>query len=227
MKRFFILAVIACFLSTCQGQSFSPKQSPRLQEPNNLEDIIRNLEILTQKKAQQNSVIRYQQDDKEARVYSPYDSLVSGYKIKFVDEVTAYRIIDLYFSKVKKFDQYLYLTHLDFDKAYNSHYDVVIAPLANQSELIRWVGTEPVNYGLSTQDVVDWFTQQEKTFDFEIIVADLDRIEARIRTEPNSYQQLGENIYQFCPDVIDQGHGDMDELVDFLKTEKRMWFWWD
>ncbi len=226
MKRIAYLIVI--FILSCGYQKPSNGEKYRAQDGTEINpNIISEISRLSTKKPEKNSVIRYKPSETIPGAFEPYDSIVGGTKFKYVSEKLAYEIIDKYFQNVKDSKNYLYLTNLDFDGNYNSYYDIVIAPVTDQWELIKFVGTEPVNYDLTTKDVINWFKERQKEFEFEIIVADLDRIEAKIKTEPKSYKKLGKEIYKFCPDVIDQGHADMGELIEFLQSSKRMWFWWD
>ena len=218
------------FLVICSCNSNSQSNTNKQTELNGLKvdsEIVEAISKTTKKSIEKNSVIRYKASDSTNRIFEPYDSLVPGARFKFVDEKTAYRIIDKHFDDIKKSKNYLFLTNLDFDDSYNSYYDIVIAPVSNQLELIKFVGTEPVNYGLSNDDVIEWFRKKQTEFDFDIIVADLSRIETKLKSDPESYEKLGKEVYEFCPDVIDQGHSDMDKLVEYLKSSKHMWFWWD
>ncbi len=218
------------FLVLCSCNSNSQTDINKQSEFDDLRidsEIIENIAELTKKNAEKNSVLRYKASDSTNRVFEPYDSLVPGVRFKFVNEKTAYQIIDKHFDNVKDSKNYLFLTNLDFDDSYKSYYDIVIAPISDQFELIKFIGTEPVNYDLSNQDVVEWFRKKHNEFDFDIIVANFDRIETILKSEPKSYEKLGNEIYDFCPDVIDQGHSDMNELIEHLKKNKHMWFWWD
>ncbi|WP_422104350.1 DUF4253 domain-containing protein [Winogradskyella sp.] len=226
MKKLLYLVIFA--LCSCNSNNKSNSIDPA--ELNGLQidsEIIKVISKAVKKDVEKNAVIRYKASNASNQVFEPYDSLVPGVKFKFVSEKMAYTIIDDHFDKVKKSNNYLFLTNLDFDDSFNTYYDIVIAPVSDQLELIKFVGTEPVNYGLTNEDVMEWFRRKQTEFDFDIIVADLSRIEAKLKSDPKSYKKLGKEIYEFCPDVIDQGHSDMDELVEYLKTSKHMWFWWD
>lgn len=222
----FILLLCSCNTNSQIEQKTETAKNVETDKTQTQEDIIKSISQITHLDSEQNSVIRYKKDS-IGSWYNEYDSIVPGIRFKFVKENVAYEIIDRYFDKVKESGNYLYLTNLDFDESFSSYYDVVIAPVSNQLELIKVVGTEPANFGFSNGDVVKWFKQKEAEFDFDIIVADVSRIEARLKTNPKSFIKLGKEIYEFCPDVIDQGHGDMDELVNYLRSTKHMWFWWD
>lgn len=226
MKKLLYFIFLTCCSCNSNGQSNSNKPI----ELNGLQidsKVIEAISEMAQKDIEKNSVIRFKVSDSNDRMSVSYDSVVPGVRFKFVNEKTAYRIIDNHFDNIKKSNNYLYLTNLDFDDSYESYYDIVIAPVSDQLELIKFVGTEPVNYGLSNEDVIEWFRKKQNEFEFDIIVADLSRIETVIKSDPESYDKLGKEIYEFCPDVIDQGHSDMDELVEYLETSKHMWFWWD
>ncbi|MDO1500094.1 DUF4253 domain-containing protein [Winogradskyella maritima] len=226
MKKLLYILFLVLYSCNSNSQTDTNKQT-KFNDLKIDSGIIENIVELTNKNAEKNSVIRYKASDSINRVFESYDSLVPGVRFKFVNEKTAYQIIDIHFDNVKKSKNYLFLTNLDFDDSYKSYYDIVIAPISDQFDLIKFIGTEPVNYDLSNQDVVEWFRKKNTEFDFDIIVADFDRIETIIKSEPKSYEKLGNEIYEFCPDVIDQGHSDMNELIQHLKKNKHMWFWWD
>lgn len=125
-------------------------------------DIVAEISKVTKKEAVKNSVIRYRPTDSTERVYEPIDSIVEGVKFKFVDEITAYKIIDKHFENIKSSNNYLFLSNLDFDESYNSYYDIIIAPISNQIELIRFVGTEAGNYDLTNEDIIKWFEKNKQ-----------------------------------------------------------------
>lgn len=223
---FLLFILCSCNSNDQKDQNSNLSQNVEIDDPETEQDVVKSISKITHLTPEENSVIRYKQDS-VGSWYNQYDSIVPGVKFKSVKENIAYEIIDRYFDKVKQSGNYLYLTNLDFDESFSSHYDVIIAPISNQLDLIKFVGTEPVNYGLSNQDVIEWFRQKEAEFDFDIIVADVSRIETKLKTNPTSFEKLGKEIYDFCPDVIDQGHEDMNELINYLKSTKHMWFWWD
>ena len=227
MKGIFSLIII--FIVSCSPQSKNSNKD-NLIIKNGLKissEIISDIKSICKKNPEKNSVIRYKRSKIKKEVFESYDSIALGIKFKFVSEDKANKVIDKYFNKIKNTKNYLYLTNLGLDKNYDSYYDIVIAPFKNQWELIKFVRTEPVNYDLTNEDVINWFKTKRSEFEFDIIVADVDRIEIKILTKPDSYSNLAKDIYKFCPDVIDQGYSNMEELIKFLNKTNRMWFWWD
>jgi len=38
---------------------------------------------------------------------------------------------------------------------------------------------------------------------------------------------FAEEVYQFCPDVVDQGAGSIDALAEEMKRTNALFLWWD
>jgi hypothetical protein len=38
---------------------------------------------------------------------------------------------------------------------------------------------------------------------------------------------LAQHLYEFCPDIVDQGCGSVDALADELAMTGRLVLWWD
>lgn len=174
-----------------------------------------------------NSVIRYRQSEENKMIYNPIDSLVSGIRLDSVNEVTAREMISKYFKRVRSNKNYLYLSNLRFDSDFKSYYDIIVTPIDSQFEVVKQVGTWAPNYDLGNEDIISWLRQRNKEFDFDIIVVDNDRIEAYLNSKPKSIDQLAKQIYTFCPDVIEQGHENMEELIETIDKHNYMWLWWD
>lgn len=99
----------------------------------------------------------------------------------------------------------------------------------DELDIVRWRQTDGINYNLTTIDIVaklaDWNEQiplvvNEVDMDvvwitFEKSVADMD------------VKALAEDIYQFSPDVVDQGTGDIQMLEKTLIDMNGVYLWWD
>ena len=38
---------------------------------------------------------------------------------------------------------------------------------------------------------------------------------------------LAQRMYEFCPDIVDQGRGDVEALAESLARSDDLFFWWD
>ncbi len=207
MKRIFVLSLAALILVSC-GDNNKPDLDLTIgsSQQNQSEAFLDRLEI---------------QMGKEPIVEK------TGLRFEGVGELEAMDFVAAYFDSAHQYDQYIYLNNLHVDDQYRPQYDVVTFDKADQFELLKHIGTKSEKHKLTNQGVTNWFKSRQQEFDFQIIVCDPDRVEAIILQEPPSYELLADQIYAFCPDVIDQGHADKAELISFLKREGRMWFWWD
>jgi hypothetical protein len=53
-----------------------------------------------------------------------------------------------------------------------------------------------------------------------------DYMEGHLTSPVKDAQALAQRMYAFCPDIVDQGVGDIDKLADALK-KCTLYFWWD
>ncbi|MCH2196996.1 MAG: DUF4253 domain-containing protein [Kordia sp.] len=44
---------------------------------------------------------------------------------------------------------------------------------------------------------------------------------------PNDIKTFTSEVYEFCPDVIDQGYSFMEEMISDYNESKDFWLWWD
>lgn len=150
-----------------------------------------------------------------------------GLVFKFVDEQKAHSIFNKYHDKVVKGDNYIFLSNMDFDKSYNSYYDIIIIDGSDPFKLIQRIGTNGVNYDVYNPDIIKKLKEWNAQVNFKFVVIDISRIHAYISKLPNDMKQFSSDVYEFCPDVIDQGYSSMDEMISDYKENKYFWLWWD
>lgn len=156
------------------------------------------------------------------------DSIVSGIQIPFIKDSKARKIVRNYLPKVAAAGYYIYLKNLDFDEGFNnSYYDIAIIKCKDQFELVKFAQTSGPNYNVTTEQVVEKLRKWNAVNPFIIRIADEDRIEADFMEMPKDLESLAKEMYEFCPDVIEQGAGSEEELINYFKSEQSFWLWWD
>ncbi len=60
-----------------------------------------------------------------------------------------------------------------------------------------------------------------------VIGAGLDWTEARITRPPADMLPFARAVYQFSPDVVDQGTGSVEELAKEMRRSGTVYLWWD
>lgn len=98
---------------------------------------------------------------------------------------------------------------------------------ADQYEILRIMHTDGDDYDISNQDVIDRLKEWEKNSPFDIIGADSDWVELEFRTLPKDLKAFAEEVYDFCPDAVDQGPGSVEGLIKDMKRANRLFLWWD
>lgn len=97
----------------------------------------------------------------------------------------------------------------------------------DQYEILRVMHTDGNDYDISHQDVIDRLKEWEETSPFVIIGADNDWVEIEFNVLPRDLKAFAEEVYDFCPDAVDQGPGSVEGLIKDIKLTKRLFLWWD
>ena len=228
------LLILSFFFITCQIKNTSSQNKesvkPTEQKAPIEYGIEINSEILNQIKDEtgkqgeklKREIWKYYRDKEEEKYV-----LEKGVIFKFIKENKAHEIFNKFHDKLFKNGNYLFLTNLDFDDSYDTYYDVVIIRCSDQFELISLIGTDGVNYDLYNDDIVKQLKDWHKKVGFKIETVDGARIHAYMENLPSDLNQFTKDVYKFCPDVIDQGYGSMEEMIKDYKESKYFWLWWD
>lgn len=97
----------------------------------------------------------------------------------------------------------------------------------DQYEILRVMHTDGDDYDISNQDVIDRLKEWEKIASFDVIGAENDWIELEFKALPHDLKTFAEDVYEFCPDAVDQGPGNTDELAKEMQKTRRLFLWWD
>jgi hypothetical protein len=81
-------------------------------------------------------------------------------------------------------------------------------------ELIRAAETSAPNYDLDTEDILKTLAQWKELCSFRVTEADDDTIEIEFTTLPADMTAFVKDLYEFCPDLVDQGTGCVQEMLE-------------
>lgn len=90
-----------------------------------------------------------------------------------------------------------------------------------------YMQTNGINYGINNHKLILQLDSLNQTLDLKLIGAGFDWCEFEIRREPKDWHQLAQKLYEICPDIVDQGTGNIQTLETELKKSKRLYFWFD
>jgi len=105
---------------------------------------------------------------------------------------------------------------------------LVVLPTRDWSAALAVMHTSAGNYGMSSGDIASWMKNLETTQPFELEHISHSTLSGRFLTPIADPARLAEEMYRFCPDIVDQGCGSVARLARELdKPNARLFFWWD
>ena len=105
--------------------------------------------------------------------------------------------------------------------------ELVIGPGKSQFDIIRHAKSDAANYELSTEDLIARLQKYDSEFGINITHAETDTIDIDFLRMPDDIDAFAEDLYEFCPDLVDQGCGSVPALIAELKGSRRVTLWWD
>jgi hypothetical protein len=94
-------------------------------------------------------------------------------------------------------------------------------------DILRLEQTDGINYDIENKDVIEKLLSWDKKYGIEIIGADYDWVELVLKKTPENPVDFGQEVYAFCPDAVDQGVGELSELVSTIRETRTLYLWWD
>ncbi len=102
-----------------------------------------------------------------------------------------------------------------------------LLPTRDWTDLIRVFQTNGANFDLMPADIAKWMTKLSEEQPFIITGASWDWLEGRFTTEIMNPRKLAHKLYEFCPDIVDQGAGTVKDLARLLEKDGYFFLWWD
>jgi hypothetical protein len=94
-------------------------------------------------------------------------------------------------------------------------------------DVLKVMGTNGWNYDISPEMVVARMQEWDNRFGLVLHGAGFDWFEASFRRQPANMLEFAKEVYEFCPDVVDQGTGTVEALAAEMKRTNIVFLWWD
>ncbi len=124
-------------------------------------------------------------------------------------------------SREPEYDSYL------LDEGFGYGPDQIAVLDADDHEYLALVRTDAANYDVDHEAVMKTYRPWEKQYDLELVGAGLDWMEAKIGNPPSDWLAFAKDVYKFCPDIVDQGVGDVAALAEEMERSGDLYLWWD
>jgi hypothetical protein len=105
--------------------------------------------------------------------------------------------------------------------------EVSIIKAKDQYEVLQLIQTNGINYEIDNDSVIAIIREFDKKYSLRLIGAGTDWCEFSIERAPDSWLNLANEVYNVCPDVVDQGIGTIEDFAVEMERTKQLHFWWD
>lgn len=79
---------------------------------------------------------------------------------------------------------------------------------------LRTHETEAGNYDLDTEDIINKLKEWDQKYGIDLSEVTFDTVTVYFKNLPDDLTSLAQEIYEFCPDTIDQGFGCIGDMID-------------
>jgi ankyrin repeat protein len=104
---------------------------------------------------------------------------------------------------------------------------LALAPTADKYALIAAFQTNGANYDLGPEEIAQWLRDLEEEVPFILTGIGWDFLKGHFNGPRRDPHDLAQRMYEFCPDIVDQGVGEVDTLAESLAERDDLFFWWD
>lgn len=105
--------------------------------------------------------------------------------------------------------------------------EVSILKAASFADVLRVMGTNGWNYDIGPDKIIARLQLWDQRYGIVLRGAGFDWLEAAFQREPPDMAAFAKEVYEFCPDVVEQGTGTVEALVAEMKRTQTVYLWWD
>jgi hypothetical protein len=101
-----------------------------------------------------------------------------------------------------------------------------LLPTTDPFAVMATMSTNGDNFNIGTAGVIAWMKELSEEQPYILTGIGFDYMEGYLTTPVKDADGLAKRVYQFCPDIVDQGVESVSKLA--LELEKNtLYFWWD
>jgi hypothetical protein len=78
-----------------------------------------------------------------------------------------------------------------------------------------------------TEDLIKHLKKYDDEYGIRIFHAETDTIQFDLVNLPSDLGAFARDLYQFCPDIVDQGVGSVAALKEAIREHRQVYLWWD
>lgn len=109
----------------------------------------------------------------------------------------------------------------------NSGYKVALVATPDPYQAMEYMETNGINFDIETKDIIARYKKWDNEFGIKHLSIGFDFCECEIVNTKINYKQLADEVYEFCPDVVEQGTETVERLEEEIKRTGSVYLWWD
>jgi hypothetical protein len=94
-------------------------------------------------------------------------------------------------------------------------------------QLMEYAETNGLNHDIEPKHIIEKYKKWDKEFGIVPFGIGFDYCECQIKNTNIDYQKLAQEVYEFCPDVVEQGTQTIEVLEKELRSTGTIYLWWD
>ena len=145
-------------------------------------------------------------------------------KVPTVNYMVSPKILDFVSKNKSKFQERNYNLFV-FDSV-ESNYLAVIKGKSD-AEILKWRQTNGINYDIDNDSVISKLQEWKSKNDFILLGVGMDWLQIQFIYQTPDFDEFAKEVYEFCPDIVDQGVGDVEKLAPEMKRMNGVFLWWD
>lgn len=105
--------------------------------------------------------------------------------------------------------------------------EVSVLKADGYADVLRVMGTNGWNYDIGPEQVIARLKLWDQRFGIVLRGAGFDWLEASFQREPPDLGAFAREVYEFCPDVVEQGTETTEALAAEMRRTQTVYLWWD
>lgn len=97
----------------------------------------------------------------------------------------------------------------------------------NDFDVLVWRQTNGINYDIDTADLIVKLKEWKGKYDFILVGCAMDWLQVNFTSNQPNYHEFAKEVYEFCPDVVDQGTETIELLAESMEEINGIYLWWD
>jgi hypothetical protein len=92
---------------------------------------------------------------------------------------------------------------------------------------LRLARSDACNYDKDTEEIIEKLQAWHQSWGIDVFHAETDTIELMLLALPANLPEFARDVYEFCPDIVDQGVGSVEALEQSIRNSRQVYLWWD